>query len=131
MSNASSNEWFLSNRHYVMPKHLNAANSLFGGQMMAWIDEAAAMYASCQMNTDRIVTVACSVEFKVPVEQGKTVTIYCRRGKVGNTSLTVDVKVVKKDRSSEDVTVVETSITFVALDENGKKMVWPKTNIEL
>lgn len=126
MNNDTCQEWFLSNRHYVMPKHLNAANSLFGGQMMAWIDEAAAMYASCQMKTDRIVTVACSVEFKVPVEQGKIVSIYCRRGKVGNTSLTVDVRVLKQDKSSDDVTVVETSITFVALDENGKKMVWSK-----
>ena len=38
-----------SYRKLVKPEDLNAANSLFGGTLMAWIDEACVLYAMCQM----------------------------------------------------------------------------------
>ena len=42
---------FLS-RRLVMPNDLNYANSLFGGRALEWIDEEAAIYAICQLDTN-------------------------------------------------------------------------------
>ena len=46
---------FLS-RRLVMPNDLNYANSLFGGRALQWIDEEAAIYAICQLETNSLVT---------------------------------------------------------------------------
>ncbi len=42
---------FLS-RRLVMPNDLNYANSLFGGRALEWIDEEAAIWAICQLETN-------------------------------------------------------------------------------
>ena len=46
---------FLS-RRLVLPNDLNYANSLFGGRALAWIDEEAAIFAICQLETNCLVT---------------------------------------------------------------------------
>ena len=38
----------------IMPKDLNAANRLFGGQLMAWFDEAAALYVMSIAKTHNV-----------------------------------------------------------------------------
>lgn len=121
-------DYHQSTRHLVMPQHLNAANTLFGGQLLAWIDEGAALYAACQMKTDHLVTLKfAETIFKVPVEQGRVVTIYCKTVKEGSTSLTVSVLVTKKsyEQGQEEI-VIETELVFVAVDECGKKKIWRK-----
>lgn len=60
----------------VKSADLNGANSLFGGQALAWIDEEAAMFAMCQLKTKNIVTVAMSnIHFKSPAHLGDIVEI--------------------------------------------------------
>lgn len=121
------NDYHQSTRHLVMPQHLNAANTLFGGQLLAWIDEGAALFAACQMKTDHLVTLKFSETiFRVPVKQGEVVTIYCKNVKEGNTSLTVSCRVTKKSFEATEDVVIETEIVFVSVDENGKKKVWRK-----
>lgn len=119
----------LSMRHLVKYPQCNATKNLFGGTMLAWVDEGAAMYAACQMHTDRLVTRKVGeIEFRVPVPLGYVCNIYARTKKEGNTSLTVTVTVTRKTfdgTGSEDV-VCETDIVFVALDENGKPTPWAK-----
>lgn len=119
----------LSMRHLVMYPHCNSGAHLFGGQMLAWVDEGAAMYAACQMKTDRLVTRKVGeVEFRVPVPLGHVCNVYARTKKEGNTSLTVTVTVTRKSfdgTGSEDV-VCETDLVFVALDEAGKPTPWAK-----
>lgn len=85
-------------RHLVMPKDLNPANRLFGGQMMAWLDEAAALYVMCQTGSQNIVTAKVSeVSFDKPVIQGDFLVFYADLVKVGTSSLTVRVTVFKKE----------------------------------
>ena len=43
-------------RRLVMPNDLNYAFSLFGGRLLQWIDEEAAIYAICQLETNCLVT---------------------------------------------------------------------------
>lgn len=43
-------------RKWVKPEDLNANGTLFGGRLLAWIDEEAAIYAMCQLKAKTIVT---------------------------------------------------------------------------
>ncbi len=41
-------------RKLIKPEDLNAGHTLFGGQLLKWIDEEAAIYAMCQLNNRRV-----------------------------------------------------------------------------
>jgi acyl-CoA thioesterase YciA len=43
-------------RKLIKPQDLNAHGTLFGGSVLAWIDEEAAIYCICQLNKKSIVT---------------------------------------------------------------------------
>ncbi|HNJ04745.1 MAG TPA: hotdog domain-containing protein, partial [Leptospiraceae bacterium] len=58
-------------RHLVMEKDLNAFGNLFGGNMLAWIDEASALYVMEQIGFANFVTVSFDdVNFKAPARRG-------------------------------------------------------------
>ena len=43
-------------RKWVRPEDLNANGTLFGGSLLRWIDEEAAIYAIVQLGNQRAVT---------------------------------------------------------------------------
>lgn len=84
-------------RKLVMPEDENPAKRLFGGRLMQWADEAAALFAMCQMRTKSIVTVKISeVLFKNPAQSGDILEFWTRNKKIGRTSLTVECVVTRK-----------------------------------
>ena len=112
-----------SYRKLVKPEDLNAADTLFGGTLMAWIDEACALYAMCQMQTRRVVTLKISeVLFKTPSQQGDILEFVCQPKKYGRTSLTISCSVITKivvpGETARHIASCET--VFVAVDENGR-----------
>ncbi len=106
----------------VMPQNLNPANRLFGGQMMAWIDEAAALYVMSRLRTKSIVTVTVSnLTFETPVLNGDILEFHCSTAKLGRTSIDVLVEVKKLDVvGQESNNVVTCSIKFVNIGADGK-----------
>lgn len=112
----------LTYRKLVMPSDMNPANKLFGGRMMFWLDEAAALYASCQLDSHNIVTVKVSeVVFKEPVHCGDFLEFYAHIEDCGRTSLTVGLRVTTKQLSDIEAREVLTcSFKFVKLDDGGK-----------
>lgn len=115
-------------RRLVMPKDLNAANRLFGGQMMAWIDEAAAMYAMCVTQSKNIVTKKISeITFDYPVCQGDFLVFSGYTIATGRTSITVQINVLRKDIGINVIglaprtQVASCQMIFVTIDpETGK-----------
>jgi acyl-CoA hydrolase len=121
--------------HLVMSRDLNIAGTLFGGSMMSWIDESAAMFAMKIMKTKRIVTHLISeLEFDKPVKLGDFLAFGCKTSNEGKTSLSVFVTVFKYDFLEkenrkvviEKIPVVTAKLIFVAVDENGIKTEWQK-----
>jgi len=104
----------------------NATENLFGGKLLSWIDEAAAIFASRYMEEDLIVTKWFGgLDFKAPAELRRVVTIYVRPIKEGKTSLTVGCTATKRTMGSEDeIVIAETELVFVAVDGNINKKVW-------
>ncbi|WP_250459597.1 acyl-CoA thioesterase [Microbulbifer litoralis] len=106
-------------RHFVKPGDLNPAQRLFGGQLLAWIDEEAAIFAGCQMGTPMVVTKLMSeIDFVSSAFCGDVVEFGFEVVDIGRSSLTVRCEARKK-QSRELIIQVE-RIVFVALDADGK-----------
>lgn len=114
-------------RKVVAYPHLNAAGNLFGGQALAWIDEEAAIFAHCQTDSQRLVTVKMStVEFTNPGHLGDILTIGCAKVREGNTSITVACEL--RNLSSGKTIVQVDEIVFVVLDKHGNPTPWRKAD---
>jgi len=127
---------FLS-RRLVMPNDLNYANALFGGRALEWIDEEAAIYAICQLETNCLVTKHIGeISFESPATQGDIVEFGLVTKKVGRTSITVTCLV--RNKASKKTICLADDIVFVRVDpvtrqpvEHGKTMAGLQSQIEL
>lgn len=110
-------------RIMTMPADLNPAGDVFGGWIMAMVDIAGAIPARRRAKS-RVATIAVqSFVFKQPVSVGDLVSFYAEVASVGRTSVTIDVEVYA-ERDPENpvvVKVTEATLTYVALDDKGRK----------
>jgi acyl-CoA thioesterase YciA len=109
----------------MMPRDTNAHGTVFGGIILSYIDVAGGVEAIRHTRHNRFVTVAMKeVIFHEPVFIGDLVSFYAKTIRVGNTSITIHV-VVEAERFGTPgvvVKVTEAEVTFVAIDENQKKV---------
>lgn len=108
----------------VLSENLNRHGSLFGGHLMAWMDLAAAIHAGRTMKRNCVTILVTDLLFKVPSHLGDIITFECYEIARGRASLTVGIKVTKSNLEVEDVEIASSSFKFVAVDENGKSVVW-------
>lgn len=102
-------------RRLVMPNDLNYANSLFGGRALEWIDEEAAIYAICQLETNVLVTKHIGeISFESPAMVGDVVEFGLTTKKVGKTSITVSCLV--RNKITKKTICYADDIVFVKLD---------------
>ena len=109
-------------RVLMMPRDTNAAGTIFGGVILSYIDQAGAEEAICQ-GARHVVTVAMNqVVFHEPVFVGDLVSFYTELIRVGQTSVTVKVRVKSARRFDRErvVDVTEAEITYVNVDGNGR-----------
>jgi len=110
---------FLS-RRLVMPNDLNYANSLFGGRALEWIDEEAAIYAICQLDTNCLVTKHIGeISFESAAMQGDVVEFGLATKKVGNTSITITCLV--RNKATKKTICLADDIVFVKVDPKSRK----------
>jgi len=111
----------MENHRLVLPGDLNQYGFLFGGKMLAWVDEASWIAASIDFPGYHFVTVAMDrVEFRQSVREGTILTIRSELHREGKTSVTYAVEVV--DREKSDTVIFATNVTFVRVDEAGEKL---------
>ena len=109
---------FLS-RRLVMPNDLNYANALFGGRALEWIDEEAAIYAICQLETNCLVTKHIGeISFESPAMQGDVVEFGLATKKVGRTSITVTCLV--RNKATKKTICLADDIVFVQVDPESR-----------
>ncbi len=119
MSRITHNGIIFRSRKMVKSEDLNGRNTLFGGRLMAWIDEECAIYCACQMNTANIVTKYMSeMNFQAPAYQGDVIEIGVATLDIGTTSLTVTCVVRDKVTKREIITIDK--IVFVCVDREGR-----------
>ena len=96
--------------------------NLFGGRMLAWLDEAGAAYAAQCDDTPRIVTKHISaVTFTRPVRPGQLIKIYGQVIGIGNTSLTLRLEARRHSvYNGTQKIVCTTDMVFVRIDGDGE-----------
>ena len=102
----------------IMPQHVNGAQRLFGGQLMAWIDVAAAVAA--RRHAGRPVTTASvdELSFLHAANIDDTVVLAARVTYVGRTSMEVRVDTFVENLNGERHMINRAYLVLVALDEN-------------
>ncbi|MEM1327736.1 MAG: hotdog domain-containing protein [Bacteroidota bacterium] len=106
-------------RKLIRPEDLNANNTLFGGQLLRWIDEEAGIYAMTKLNTKRVVTKFISeINFISSAAQGDVVEIGLNFIAIGRTSLTFGC-VVRNIFSKTTIITID-KLVFVKVDKHGR-----------
>ncbi|MCO4748239.1 MAG: acyl-CoA thioesterase [Proteobacteria bacterium] len=111
----------------VMPGQTNALGTVFGGEVMAWIDVCAAVAAQ-RFARGAVVTASMdSLLFRAPIRTGEIAVLQATVNWAGRTSMEVGVRVESEDPNTGTRTHTSTAyLTFVALDEHGNKRPVPK-----
>jgi acyl-CoA hydrolase len=119
----------------VLPPDTNHYGTMFGGKVMANIDDVAAIAATRHARTSVVTASTDSVDFLHPIRKGHCVCLEAFVVWTHRTAVEVFVKVVAEDMLTGERTVCATSfVTFVTLDVDGKKKlapgVTPETELE-
>ncbi len=112
----------------VLPEHMNHQGSLFGGNLLSWIDEVAYMTAALHYPDHHFVTVALdNVEFRHRIDCGEIICFNVTLEREGNTSITYFVSVTDADEKTKE-SLFATRITFVSIDDEGNKKAIEKSS---
>jgi acyl-CoA hydrolase len=105
----------------VQPSDTNYHGTIFGGTMMAYIDEVAAIAAMRHARRPVVTASIDSIDFLAPVKMGHSICLEAFVSSTGRTSMEIFVKVVSENlQTGERVLTATSFLTFVALDEEGK-----------
>ena len=116
-------------RKWVKPEDLNPNGTLFGGKLLAWIDEEAALYTVIQVENSKIVTKYISeINFMSSAKQGDIIEIGMEVVKFGHTSLVL--KCEARNMMTRETILTVDNIIMVNLGADGKPAAHGKTQIE-
>ena len=101
----------------IQPKHLNEHSSLYGGQLLEWIDNycLAKTEAYRLKIGEKFVTRAIECQFLNPAYLGDLITTQIKKESIGKTSITFEYEVSCKEKI-----IAQGKTTFVKLF-NGTK----------
>jgi acyl-CoA hydrolase len=111
----------------VLPNDTNTLYNLMGGQLMHWIDVAAAI--SAQKHSSRIVVTASvdNISFNKPIHLGNVITLEAQVTRAFNSSMEVYIKVFAEDIPAEKrIESNSAFFTFVAVDQSGRPIDVPE-----
>ena len=97
-------------------------DNLFGGVMLAWLDEAGGIFAAEVCRSPNIVTLKMDeVLFKLPVRVKDQIRIYGKVERFGNTSVSIKLEARRYVvESNTEILVCSTKMLFVKINEEGK-----------
>ena len=112
----------LALRVLMMPRDTNHQGTIFGGIILAHVDQAGYIEAR-HHGLHRWVTASVDrVDFKAPVHVGEVVEFKTRTIRLGRTSVTVQVVVNAERMDGTWAPVTEAQLTMVAVGEDGRSI---------
>ncbi len=113
----------------MTPGDLNANETLFGGCVLAWIDEEASLYSIIQLENKKVVTKYMSeINFMSTATKGDIIEIGIDVISFGKSSLNLNCEV--RNKMTRETIVTVDNIIMVNLGEDGKPKPHGKTKIE-
>lgn len=105
----------------VLPSHTNALGTIFGGQIMSWVDIAAAISAGKHSRRNVVTASLDALHFLAPVKLGHFVHIKATVNFASTTSMEIGVRVDSENPITGEITHCSTAYTtFVALGDHGR-----------
>ena len=115
----------------VLPSHINALGSIFGGVIMSWIDIAAAICAQRHSNKTVVTASIDALHFVAPVYKGWIVNLKASCNYAATTSMEIGVRIdAENPITGESFHTATAYLTFVAIDANLKPISVPKLTPE-
>jgi len=101
------------------PGDINANGHIFGGWVLAQMDQAGGIVAGREAGGS-VATVAIeAMEFIAPILLRDVISVYAHVERRGRTSMGIRIQVIaSRDRGSQEVKVTSGLFTFVAIDED-------------
>ncbi len=115
-----------------MPADCNPNGDIFGGWVMAQVDLAGSVLPA-RYAQGRMATVAVNqFIFRQPVRVGDILSLVAKMERIGRTSMTVNVGVYAERFNNQGryIKVTEATLTYVAIDDEGKPRPVPKAQLE-
>ena len=111
----------------IFPSDANALGNLFGGRLMQFIDLVGAMAASRHARATTVTAAMDHLDFIAPVHVGNLLILKSSVNRVFRTSMEVGVKAMVENMRTGDIRHVSSAyLTFVAVDEQGSRLVVPQ-----
>jgi acyl-CoA thioesterase YciA len=105
----------------MMPEHQNPQGAIFGGAILALMDQAAYVEALRQCSHKYVTVAFRGVEFHKPVHVGDVLSIYADATRLGRSSVTVNVRVeVFRPSLSQYIEVTTGEVVLVAVDDQNE-----------
>ena len=117
--------------HLIQPAHLNGGNRLFGGTLLNWIDEVAAIVAMRHAGIKTVTTAAIDqLEFKAGAYLNDLIVLVGSVVYTGNTSMEVRVDTYVESTDGMRRPINRAYIILVAIDEKNRPTAVPQLVLE-
>lgn len=116
--------------YLLMPRHINGSGRLFGGQLVAWIDEVAGIVGKRHSESDIVTACFDNLIFKAGAYLNDTLVIRGHLTYVGKSSMEVRVDTYREALNGMRTIINRAYVVMVAVDENGKSRPVPGLIIE-
>ena len=104
----------------VLPGQSNALGTIFGGQVVSWIDIAGAIAAMRHCRKAVVTASIDALHFVAPIKVGHVVHLVATVNSTARTSMEIGVRVeAENPTTGERVHAVKAYLTFVAVDDKG------------
>ncbi|MBT4775871.1 MAG: acyl-CoA thioesterase [Crocinitomicaceae bacterium] len=111
----------------VLPNDTNTLHNLFGGQLMAWMDEIASISAARHCRRVVVTAAVNSISFNHPIKLGDFVTLEAKVSRSFTSSMEVIVDVfVEHQVTGAQKKANQAIFLFVAIDQLGRPIEIPK-----
>ena len=112
----------------VLPPDSNSHGTLFGGRLLQYVDDIAAINARRHCRESVVTASIDSMDFLKPINIGEIVILEAMVTSTGRSSMEVMVKISKEDltRESGKELAAFSFLTFVALDDDNNKVEVPQ-----
>lgn len=106
--------------HFLRYEDINGQGNLFGGRLVAWMDEVGGTVATRHIGTKVATASIDNLVFKKSAVLDDLVVVEGHATYVGNTSMEVRVDAYLEDRKGMRRPINRAYLTMVSLDDNGK-----------
>ena len=121
MGSFSKKGFSLITQHFVMQKDLNPYGNIFGGTLLAWLDEDLYLLIRKELSYPYFVTYAMlNVYFKKPAKLGDLIQIWGRILSVGKTKVQVEGKAIAIREGEKEREIISCEVIYVSVDKKGR-----------